>query len=569
MRQSLIILATVIIIALALIILCLLFSLCPTDDKPTPVTNTLSQYTYEEPESASTTQDETLPPELATNKITETAPIATPTTTDMVAPLATANDTTAPITESEPPVTTELTPTEIVTPPAPAEVVAKALPITTPATNSTTNQKKATRHQPPRTTSEKQVAIAEPAKQPPLLTSVLAQAMPEAVAATPVISTPTTTDTKAAIIANDIPTTESNPVSVSMSLDNSGNAATGQTRAGVTLSNGNLFNKGQAIALSYSTSTENPEQAQAISLGYQVPVFGLSDTLNLVIAHSDVTAATTSIPNGKLALTGSGNLASLHYNHTLPQQGDYQHQLIASIEQKDYSNNCIDGSCSATTGVISVQPIGIAYSGHWDKSDLQADVNLGVSHNVGGSSSAQFEQVLPNRNAQNDYTIQRVGVNILSVIGQSDWQWRVAAQAQRSDSALIAGEQIGLAGTSSLRGLTERQLVADSGSAVTAEIYTPDLSHSLGTNNGKLRLLTFIDSVNGQNNQSSATAVSQLSATSMGIGARYNDNRDWALKVDIAKLHSITATDANGNNDTALTHLDGDTRLHANLTMTF
>jgi hemolysin activation/secretion protein len=366
---------------------------------------------------------------------------------------------------------------------------------------------------------------------------------------------------------------EEDPVSVVMTVDNTGNAATGQSRAGVTLTNANMFNKDQVAAVSYVTSLEKPSQVQIMSLGYHVPIFSLNDSADLIIGHSDVNAGTTSIPGGQLGFSGSGNVASMRYNHNLTRHGEYSHKVIASIDQKDYNNTCtingLSNACGSAGESISVQPIGITYAGTLIKPGLLADFNLGVSQNIGGSAASQFDKVLPNRNAARDYSIQRIGVNILSLIGQSDWQWRLAMQTQRSDSALIPGEQIGLAGVSTLRGLSERQLAADTGTAITAEIYTPDLSNWLGANRGNLRLLAFVDSVSGQNNQTSGASLNQLSATSTGIGARYNYTQDWAVKLDMAQLQAVSAKDANNNAYTPITALNGDTRIHASLMVKF
>jgi hemolysin activation/secretion protein len=366
---------------------------------------------------------------------------------------------------------------------------------------------------------------------------------------------------------------EENPVSVMLTADNSGNASTGQSRIGATLTHANLFNRDQVAALSYLTAAEKPDAVQIMSLGYHVPIFSWNDSFDLAIGYSNVSAGATSIPSGMLGFSGRGMVSSIRYNHNLARKGEYSHKIITSLEQKDYDNSCsINGmsdACGSAGEDISVQPITIGYAGTWLKPGLMADFNFGISSNIGGSSVEQFNKVLPNREAVRSYQIQRFGVNILSTFGQSDWQWRLAMQAQNSESALIPGEQIGLAGANSLRSLGERQLAADTGRALTTEVYTPDLSHWLGTNRGNLRLLAFVDSVNGQNNHATGATLSSLAATSIGLGARYNYARDWVVRFDVGNLQQISAKDANQNNVTALTSLTGDTRLHASLLVKF
>jgi hemolysin activation/secretion protein len=300
-----------------------------------------------------------------------------------------------------------------------------------------------------------------------------------------------------------------------------------------------------------------------------VPLFALSSSLDLTIGYSNVSAGTTQIPGGQLGFAGKGTVASSRYTYNLPRQGEYSHKLSGSIDQKDYDNTCsINGAndaCGSAGEDIQVQPWSLSYMGGWLKPGLMADMTLSISRNMGGSSQQQFDKILPNRSAHRDYQIQRFGINILSSIAATDWQWRLAAQAQYSDSALIPGEQIGLAGANSLRSLSERQLAADTGTAITIEVYTSDLSDWLGANRGNLRLLSFVDSVNGQNNQSNGASLNNLTATSLGLGARYNMNRDWVVRLDVGQLQQISAKDANHNQVTSLTQLNGDTRLHVSI----
>ena len=98
----------------------------------------------------------------------------------------------------------------------------------------------------------------------------------------------------------------------------------------------------------------------------------------------------------------------------------------------------------------------------------------------------------------------------------SGWLLGVRAQFQLSPDALISGEQFGLGGANSVRGVGERPLAGDSGVLLSTEITTPELVPGL-------RALGFIDSgwlSNRNPNGNPKPATDSLS--SAGVGLRYS-----------------------------------------------
>jgi hemolysin activation/secretion protein len=109
----------------------------------------------------------------------------------------------------------------------------------------------------------------------------------------------------------------------------------------------------------------------------------------------------------------------------------------------------------------------------------------------------------------------RANANYLGSIGDG-WLWSARGQFQYSSDALIAGEQLGLGGASSVRGTSERPISGDRGLFVSLEVNTPELQPGL-------RLAGFADAGWLRNNNPNATnkpASDQLA--SVGLGLRYN-----------------------------------------------
>lgn len=97
---------------------------------------------------------------------------------------------------------------------------------------------------------------------------------------------------------------EEPPLSTTLSLDNSGNASTGQHRLGATVSHANIANRDQVLSASYITSIEKPEQVHIYSMAYNVPIFKWNDSVGLSVVHSDVSAGDTQTPTGTLGFSG-------------------------------------------------------------------------------------------------------------------------------------------------------------------------------------------------------------------------------------------------------------------------
>jgi hemolysin activation/secretion protein len=109
----------------------------------------------------------------------------------------------------------------------------------------------------------------------------------------------------------------------------------------------------------------------------------------------------------------------------------------------------------------------------------------------------------------------RGGFNYLAPVFDK-WLFGFRSQYQYSPDVLIAGEQIGLGGTGSVRGTRiERPLSADSGVLGSVELTTPELAQGL-------RLLAFVDAGYVRNNRANGTNKPGSDRLySAGVGLRF------------------------------------------------
>ena len=154
----------------------------------------------------------------------------------------------------------------------------------------------------------------------------------------------------------------------------------------------------------------------------------------------------------------------------------------------------------------------------------------------------------------------RLGGSYLKAF-QTDWQVRVAASGQYAGNPLVAAEQLGLAGSTAVRGFNERAAATDSGYFANTEIYTPELAKATGVR-GSLRALAFYDFARGYNHNVAADSLTptKIGVASIGAGVRYALGKDFSLRFDLARV-----VDAGPPN----TKERGDWRGHLNVMIAF
>ena len=135
---------------------------------------------------------------------------------------------------------------------------------------------------------------------------------------------------------------------------------------------------------------------------------------------------------------------------------------------------------------------------------------------------------------------------------------RLAVNGQATHDALVPGEQFGVGGAASVRGLEERELIGDAGITATAEIYTPDLCVILHNARTHCNLLGFVDDGHLSLNDALSGEASHDAVSSAGAGLRFTYGRMLSLQMDYGQVFSTS--------DETLT---GDRRLHALIAVTF
>ena len=335
------------------------------------------------------------------------------------------------------------------------------------------------------------------------------------------------------------------PWAIYLSSDNTGTQDTGRDRTGVALQYANLWNRDQVATIAYTSSLERPQSTKVYSLSYRLPIYDWGDSIDLIVGKSDVAAATSSTVAGPLQFSGSGMVYALRYNHMLPRRGEYSHRFVVGVDQREYDNTCaLDGQdvCGAGGADVTVRPLSLTYSGQLDSPGSSSTLTLSASGNLtGGPNSSAADFTASRQDATAHYSVLRGGLSHARSVG-NDWQARAAINVQYTNDALVSGEQLGLVGSTAVRGFEERVVTADKGYFGTLEIYTPDLAPAFG-NSGNLRLLGFYDFGHGSFNKTPPGLYEQENVASVGVGLRYSLGRSVSFRADLARVIDGGPTD--------------------------
>ena len=336
------------------------------------------------------------------------------------------------------------------------------------------------------------------------------------------------------------------PLKGFVTLDNTGNPQTGDYRLGVGLQHANLFNRDHVATLNYVTS-QKTDRVSLYSGSYRLPLYSLGDSMDFIAAYSDVSAGTTQTVAGPLAFSGQGTVYGVRYNQLLVRRGEYSHRLVYGLDYRAYENPCTLGDfgaagCGPAAVDVTVRPASLAYSGNWARPGRITDFYLALSRNLPGSTNgheSDFNAARPSPSggdgAPSRYTIGRFGASVVNAFA-NNWQVRAAVSGQYTSDALISGEQFGIAGATAVRGFLEREIARDKGFFVNLKLYTPNLAGKLVPGEGNLRGLVFYDIGHAANNPLAGETEQQVSISSIGAGLRWNIQRDFNARLDVARV---------------------------------
>lgn len=324
------------------------------------------------------------------------------------------------------------------------------------------------------------------------------------------------------------------PWKVGISADNTGNRQTGNARLGILLQHANLFNRDHILSLQYITSPEKVDHVSIFSFAYQVPLYALAASIDLIGVYSNVDSGTVSAITSSMNVSGKGSILGIHCNRHLTRIGNYEHKLTLGLDYRAYESD-VEFLGSQLGNNVTVHPVSLTYAGTFTINNrISTGFYWTALQNLRGSWDGRDtdENIDKARSAaRRGYNVFRYGANFFYLIG-ADWQARLLVNGQYTNDPLVPGEQYGIGGAGSVRGIALREFANDRGYSGSMEIYTPELNKLLGTTAFQSRILIFYDQgYVGRVDPVPGDTVSTQVA-SIGLGLRITDGRSFALSLD-------------------------------------
>lgn len=347
---------------------------------------------------------------------------------------------------------------------------------------------------------------------------------------------------------------DTNPLAMSVWLNNTGTEASGDYRVGASIAHSNLFDRDHSSSLSFITSPEGLNDVQQFALSYLVPFYQLGGKLNFLAVESDVDTGTV---EGVFEVAGRGEVYSIGYTQVLATINNLNHQLSLTVDDKLFDNDVQFEGTQLLEDVRS-RPVSLSYQANWaDQNGLVIGGSIAASNNLSGGSFNNENSYLSSRiSATNDWS--KVDLSISFQYSLKGWMYSAAAKTSTSSDRLITGEQFAVGGSTSIRGMDERELRGDEGYQVNLQAVAPILLKTIQPS-------LFIDAGRVKNNNPIDGEFDSETVMSAGISFNWNPSNKISASASYGYLiDGIEETEFISN-----ASQDGDSKLHFNLNYRF
>ncbi len=317
---------------------------------------------------------------------------------------------------------------------------------------------------------------------------------------------------------------ERRPWRVYTGYDNNGTRAVGRNRWFAGLNHGNALGLDHVVGWQMTTG-DSLDALHAHALSWEIPLHRLQHFIRLSGAWADASAE-ESLGGLALGTHGSSWQLSALYGRPLPRIGGWRQEVRGGIEFKRTDNFIVFGETALPQAEVDV----VQFRGEWQgngplwggQAEVRFDGVASPGDLTGRNGSDEFGAF--RADADPSYAYARIEGSWLRPLA-ADWSCLTRATAQRATGALLPTEQLGLGGSSNVRGYPERMLLADTGYAVSAELRTP--AHR-PTPAISIQALLFLDHGRGWREGEGSDTL-----TGLGAGLRLRLGETASARLDI------------------------------------
>lgn len=325
------------------------------------------------------------------------------------------------------------------------------------------------------------------------------------------------------------------PIRVYAGFDNNGTRFTAQDRIFAGVNWFNAFNQDHRLGFQYATDI-GFEFLNSFSGNYEIP-FPWRHTLTIFGGYSRSRTDFASTP--LLQQNGHSWQAGLRYEiplsdiRMLPK---FKHDLSIGFDFKRFDNNLEFGSVPIFATDADVAQFGLLYRASMPDTYGATAFRWELWHSPGGLTANNSDAAYQSQRnaAKANYWYMRWAVDRQTPLPH-DFSWTIRSMFQMAELNLLASEQMGLGGGSTVRGYDEREINGDQGWFISNELYTPPFSVAAlfkKPARDSTQLLTFLDYGHTESINLLPGQPPRQDLFSGGVGLRLNWNPYLAFKFD-------------------------------------
>ncbi len=339
------------------------------------------------------------------------------------------------------------------------------------------------------------------------------------------------------------------PLHGTVSVDDRYTADTSRTRAGVSLSYANLWQKFHSFSFQYQTAPEQTSEARVLAGTYVMPLSRPGQALAAYVVDTNSDVATI----GTLSVLGKGRIYGLRMIEPLPASGGYYHGFSFGADFKDFSENVLLSADTGQSTPISYTSWSFAYNGTARTARASTTFNLSANFGIRGlSNSADEFENKRFRGRPNFFYLRTSATHEHKLFGPLSLAARLAGQY--AVEPLVSNEQFAIGGADSVRGYLEAAELGDYGVSGSMELRTGLTPPWLREHGGKLYGLLFLDGGVVATLDPLPEQPSRADLSSWGAGLHFSGFH--GVSADLAWAYALVASSR-----TAV----GDSRIHFSL----
>lgn len=310
--------------------------------------------------------------------------------------------------------------------------------------------------------------------------------------------------------------------------DDTINRNTGYTRLTLGYQNSNLFDRDHALTVTATTSPDHIDDVMQLGAFYWLPLYGYNTALRAFWSRSDVDTGSVGVGGLSFDVSGRGEFWGLSATYALPKFATMAHHVTLGFEDRYFKSTIGQAGAGIQSPAVGSRPVSLRYTARAEQPGWGIGGFVEYVANVDGArASDQAAYTAARAGAPRNWDAFRYGLDAVYAFG-GGWNFVGRLRGQEASDPLIPGEQIGIGGVGSVRGLRERETSGDKGAFVNLEVHAPVWNEILPFafyDAGWRKLVTPV-----------GTFPTSDSASSAGIGARWSWQKRLEASATIATV---------------------------------